>query len=63
MKKSSLTNKSKSAREGLPKILALEKCVKTFSIKVQPSLFNILKKTKPTEVRRILIDNLKEAKD
>jgi hypothetical protein len=52
---------TKNPREGLPN-LALEKCVKTYSLKVQPSLYRILRQCTPEKIRQILIEKLAKEK-
>jgi hypothetical protein len=62
MKKTARLNHSKTSREGIPRELALEKCVKTFSIKLQPSLFRMVKKHTPRQIRKALLEAFKGEK-
>lgn len=57
VKKASRQNHSKTHSSGIPKNLALEKCVMPYTIKVQPSLYRILKQSTPSQIRKILLNN------
>jgi hypothetical protein len=59
--KKSRENNAKTSSQGLPNFQA-EKRIVCFSIKVQPSLYAILKETSTEKIREILIKSLGEPK-